>query len=190
MTEALFAPPDGAYVCDWNARVEFPGSQRVFANRGGRGVRAAPRVEAMDIEAGFALNEDGLLIRTAATVHVQPCMESVAYRLDSDDRSVVFTGDTSLVDEVVELAVGAHTIVAMCWDTQARMDASGENRGQLGAATAAILAARAGAQRLVLTHLSPHLDTEAGRGDALEEASAHFTSEIVFAEELATLEIG
>ena len=41
LTRKLFEAPDGAYVCDWNARVEHPGSQRVFANRGGRPPRTA-----------------------------------------------------------------------------------------------------------------------------------------------------
>jgi ribonuclease Z len=190
LTRRLFAAPDGAWVCDWNARVEHPGSQRVFANRGGTLPRNPPRVEAVDIDAAFVLEEDGFSVRAADTVHAQPFLESVAYRIDSEGASIVFSGDTEPIDGVIELARGADMLICMCWDTDAAMEEEGLSRGMTGTPSAAALAAQAGVRTVVLTHIGPHLDSPSVRAEALREATAVFDGLIVFGEELMTLEVG
>jgi ribonuclease Z len=189
LTRKLFAAPDGAWVCDWNARIQHPGSQQVFANRGGTPERRPPQVDAVDIDAAFVLEEDRFSVCSADTVHAQPLLESVAYRIDSDEGSVVFTGDTEPVDSVVELARGADMLVCMCWDTDEAMEAEGLSRGMTGTPSAALLAAQAGVRTLVLTHIAPHLELPSVREEALREAAAAFDGEIVFGEELRTLDV-
>jgi ribonuclease Z len=185
----LFEAPDGAWVDDWTARIAHPGSQRVFANRGGTLPRLPPRLDAVDIDATFVLEEDGFSVRAADTVHAQPWLESVAYRIDSDEGSVVFSGDTGPVDSVVELACGADMLICMCWDTDAAMEADGLSRGMTGTPSAAMIAARAGVGTLVLTHISPHLDSPSVREQGLRDAAAVFDGLIVFGEELMTLDV-
>jgi ribonuclease BN (tRNA processing enzyme) len=189
LTRALFDPPDGAWVPDWKARVEHTGSQRVFANRGGTLPRRPPQVDAVDVGATFVLEENGFSVRAADTAHAQPLLESVAYRVDSDEGSVVFTGDTEPVDDVVELARGADMLICMCWDTDAAMEAEGLSRGMTGTPSAARLAAQAGVQDLVLTHIGPSLDAPAVREEALREATRAFDGRIVFGEELQALDV-
>ena len=139
----------------------------MFANRGGTLPRRPPQIDAVDIDATFVLEEDGFSVRAADTVHAQPFLESVAYRIDSDEGSIVFTGDTEPVDSVVELARGADMLVCMCWDTDEAMEADGLSRGMTGTPSAARLAAQAGVGTLVLTHIAPHLDSSGGsRGGA------------------------
>jgi ribonuclease Z len=187
ITRALFDAPDGAFFCDWNARVNHTGSRNVFSNRGGKTTRSAPRIEAQDIDQSFRLEEDGFRLRTASTVHVQPYLESVAYRVDSDEGSIVFSGDTGYVESVVELARGADMLICMCWDTQAAMLRNGETGGMLGAAEAGRLAAAAGVGTIVLTHLNAHIDE--ARAEGLAEVEAHFDGTVIFGEELATLDV-
>jgi ribonuclease Z len=189
LTRTLFEAPDGAWVCDWNARIETPGSQRVFEERGGTLPRRPPQIHALDIDATFVLEEDGFSVRACDTVHAQPYLESIAYRIDSDEGSVVFTGDTAPVEGVVELARGADMLVCMCWDTDAAMEAERLSVGMTGTPSAATLAAQAAVGTLVLTHISPHLDDPSVREPALLEAAAVFDGEIVFGEELQTLEV-
>jgi ribonuclease Z len=189
LTRKLFEAPDGAFVSDWNARVEHPGSQRVWANRGGRRPRTAPKIDATDIDATFVLEERDVSIRAAATAHVQPYLESVAYRIDGERRSVVFTGDTEPVDTVVELARGADMMVCMCWDTDAAMQATGESRGMAGTTSAGLLAARAGVGTLVLTHIAAHLDSPGLREEGVRDVAAVFDGRIVFGEELLSLDL-
>ena len=54
--------------------------------------------------------------------HVQPYLDSLAYRLDSDEGSVVLTGDTAPCDSVTDLARGADVLMMMCWESHDRMD--------------------------------------------------------------------
>jgi len=189
LTRKLFEAPDGAWVCDWNARVEHPGSQRVFENRGGTLPRRPPRIDAVDVDATFVLEENGFSVRAGDTVHAQPFLESVAYRIDSAEGSIVFTGDTEPVDSVVELARGADMLVCMCWDTDAAMESDGLSRGMTGTPSAGLLAAQAGVRTLVLTHIGPHLDSPVVREEALRDAAAVFDGRIVFGEELMTLDV-
>ena len=189
LTRKLFAASDGAWIDDWTARIGYPGSQRVFANRGGTLPRLPPQVDAVDVDATFALEENGFSVRAAEAVHAQPFLESVAYRVDSAEGSIVFTGDTGPVDSVVELARGADMLICMCWDTDAAMEAEGLSRGMTGTPSAARLAAEAGVRTLVLTHISPHLDSPPVREEALREAAMVFDGEIVFGEELQTLDV-
>jgi ribonuclease Z len=189
LTRKLFDAPGGAWVCDWNARVEHQGSQRVFANRGGTLPRRPPQIDAFDIDATFVLEEDGFAVRAADTVHAQPFLESVAYRIDSDQASIVFTGDTEPVDSVVELARGADMQICMCWDTDTAMEMDGLSRGMTGTPSAGMLAAQAGIRTLVLTHVGPHLDSPSVREKGLRDAAAIFDGRIVFGEELRTLDV-
>ena len=54
--------------------------------------------------------------------HVQPYLDSLAYRIDTPDGSVVLTGDTAPCDTVTDLARGADVLMMMCWETHDRMD--------------------------------------------------------------------
>lgn len=189
LTRKLFEAPDGAWICDWTARIEHPGSQQVFANRGGTLPRRPPLIDVADIDATFVLEEDGFTVRAADAVHAQPFLDSVAYRIDGEQASIVFTGDTEPVDSVVELARGADMLVCMCWDTDRAMEVDGLSRGMTGTPSAALLAARAGIGTLVLTHIGPHLDSRPVRAEGLREAAAVFDGEIVFGEELQTLDV-
>ena len=189
-TRRLFEAPDGAYVPDWTARVEHPGSQRVFANRGGTLPRRPPQVNATDIDAAFVLEEDGFSVRAADTVHAQPWLESLAYRIEGENRAIVFTGDTEPVDTVVELARGADLLVCMCWDTDRAMEEDGLSGGMTGTARAGRLAADAGVGTLVLTHIGPHLDQPQVREEAIREVEAAFGGRVFFGEELIVLDVG
>ena len=124
ITEGLIGE-DGVFAHDWKARVNHPSSQQVFVNRGGILPRKPPEVLARDVCPGKIYSGSDWEMTGARAEHAQPYLDSIAYRLDSPEGSVVFTGDTEPCQSVVELAAGADAMLCMCWDDQEEMDRNG-----------------------------------------------------------------
>lgn len=181
---------NGAFAHDWRARINAPPSQHVFVNRGGVLPRRPPVVQARDIEAGYTHRAAAWSMHTAHAQHVQPYLDSIAYRLETPDGAIVFTGDTEPCGPVRELAAGADLMFCMCWDTDANMAASGENTGQCGMDGAARMAADAGVKRLVLVHTGPDLSTHGRMETALARLGQLYDGTVIFADELMTIHLG
>jgi ribonuclease BN (tRNA processing enzyme) len=177
----------GAFVHDWKARVHHPLSQQVFVNRGGTLPRKPPSVHVRDVGPGLIHLGSDWQVTAAPAEHVQPYLDSLAYRLDSATGSVVFTGDTQPCRSVIDLARGADTLLCMCWDDQERMAAMGENVGQCGTTGAAEMAREAGVKRLVLVHIGPHLASHGPMEKGIDDVRRIYDGEIIFAEELMPL---
>ncbi len=95
LTHRLLDENDGAFAHDWNARVNHPASQQVYMNRGGVLPRRPPEVHAKDIGPGLVHSSTDWEMTAAPADHVQPYLDSLAYRLDTPEGGIVFTGDTA-----------------------------------------------------------------------------------------------
>ena len=126
ITEGIIGE-NGLFAHDWKARVNHPLSQQVFVNRGGSLPRPAPLVAARDVGPGRVFSGPDWEVTAAPAEHVQPWLDSLAYRVDSAEGSMIFTGDTQPCDTVTELARDADVMLCMCWDDQAVMDAMGSS---------------------------------------------------------------
>lgn len=188
ITDGLIGP-DGVFAHDWKARIGAPVSQKVFENRGGTLPRPAPIVDAADIEVGAVYEGNDWRVRAAHAQHVQPFLDSLAYRLECDSGDVVVTGDTEPCESVVELARGARALMSMCWDHQAHMTADGESAGQCGTTGAAEMARQAGVAKLVLVHRGPSLEGSDSGAKALADVHSIFDGEVILADELDVIEV-
>lgn len=133
----------------------------------------------------------GAVTVTAVTVHHEPVLPAVAYRVDGPSGSVVVSGDTAVCAEVETLAAGADVLVhevrlrafaeAVVGTHYEAIAAYHADAVDLGAA-----AQRAGVGRLVLTHLiPPPVD---GYAPFVEEVRAGgFTGELVAGPDLTTV---
>jgi ribonuclease BN (tRNA processing enzyme) len=104
-------------------------------------------------------------------------------RLDADGVSLAYTGDTGPCEEIVGLAAGASLfIVDATWsgDPPARTP-----RYDLTAGEAGRYAARAGVERLLLTHFWPGTDRTA----SVAAAAAHYDRDVMVADEGATIAV-
>lgn len=180
-TEALIGR-NGVYWPDIEARVMHPASHAVFEGRGGRMPRVPPRVEAHDIGFDAVIEGESWRVRTTGTIHVQPWLESVAYRLETSRGTVVFTGDTGPSAHVTELARDADVLLCMCWDRQHAM-APAEAEAMCGSEAAAEMARDAGVANLVLVHVSPSVDAAAGHDDLLGDVTKIYDGPTVVADE-------
>jgi ribonuclease BN (tRNA processing enzyme) len=106
--------------------------------------------------------------------------ESIAYRLDAEGGSFVYTGDTEYSEAVVGLARGADTLLIECsFPDEAPVP------GHLTPSGAARIASESGVRRVVLTHIYPAADTL----DLVSEVSRAFDGEVILAEDGLTFEV-
>jgi ribonuclease BN (tRNA processing enzyme) len=188
ITEGILGE-NGLFAHDWKARVNHPLSQQVFVNRGGTLPRTPPSVLAKDVGPGQVFSGADWQVAAAPAEHVQPWLDSLAYRVDTEDGSVVFTGDTQPCDTVTRLAHGADMMLCMCWDDQAVMDANGEYNGQCGTVGAAQMAQEAGVKKLVLVHVGPHLAGHGPMERGIGDISRIYDGGVVFSEELMRISL-
>ncbi len=185
LTHKLFGP-EGAFADDFTARVSHVASHRCHTDRGGELPRPRPEFDANDVVAGDVIEGDGWSARCGASEHMQPWLESVAWRIDWDGGSVAFTGDTRLCAPVTELARGVGTLVANCPLRQERLHADLASC-IFGTMDAAETARDAGVERLVLIHLSQGLITDADA--AIAEMREVYDGEIVIGAEMMALDL-
>jgi ribonuclease Z len=189
ITRGILDENDGLFAHDWKARVGHPLSQRIHVNRGGTLPRKPPKVSAKDVGPGRVFEGSDWQVTAAPAEHVQPFLDSLAYRLDTPDGSIVFTGDTQPCESVTRLARGADALLCMCWDDQEIMDADGEAGGQCGTLGAARMAEEAGVDKLILVHIGPHLSghgpMEKGIGDVREV----YGGQLLFSDELMSFDV-
>jgi ribonuclease Z len=112
---------------------------------------------------------EGCSITWAPAVH-RP--ESIAYRLEGEAGSFVYTGDTEYSSSVVDLARGADTLLIEC-----SFPDDAPVRGHLTPSGVARMANESGARRVVLTHLYPAVDD----GNSSEQVRKGFDGEILVA---------
>jgi ribonuclease BN (tRNA processing enzyme) len=189
ITHGILDEHDGLFAHDWKARVGHPLSQKIYINRGGTLPRNPPVVIAKDIGPGKVFSGKDWEVTAAPAEHVQPFLDSLAYRVDTPDGSVVFTGDTQPCDSVAELAKDADVMLCMCWDDQEIMDADGESPGQCGTIGAAQLAEKAGVKKLVLVHVGQHLSQHGPMEKGIGDVREHYSGQLLFAEELMSFEL-
>jgi ribonuclease Z len=189
ITNGILDKSSGVFAHDWIARVNHPLSQKIHMNRGGELPRKPPEVRAKDIVAGNVFSTETWEVISAPAKHVQPYLDSLAYRFNTPDGSIVFTGDTEPCDSVIDLAKEADLMLCMCWDEQANMEKSGEHEGQCGTSGAAEMAARANVKKLCLVHIGPNLSQPNVMETALIGLRDIFKGQIIFADELDKIEL-
>lgn len=189
ITHRILDEHEGAFAHDWIARVNHPAAQRVFVNRGGTLPRTPPDVFAKDVGPGKVFSGKDWEVTAAHAEHVQPYLDSLAYRVDTPEGSIVFTGDTQPCDSVTGLAKNADVMLCMCWDDQEVMEENGEVSAMCGTTGAAKMAQAAEVKKLVLVHVGPHLSGHGPMEKAIGDIKKLYDGELVFSDELMSFEV-
>ncbi|HLE68346.1 MAG TPA: MBL fold metallo-hydrolase, partial [Vicinamibacteria bacterium] len=158
-------------------------------------VPLAPLVRAKDVtESGLVIDDGRVRVRAALVSH-PPIEIAFGYRFDTEDRSIVISGDTAFSKDLLELARGADVLVheALYLPGLERTAARVANapgllehivRSHTTVEDAARLASEAGVKTLVLSHLVPSDDPLVTEADWLSAAKQHFAGEVVVARDL------
>ena len=189
MTELLFAEA-GVFGPDLAARTQHPGSEFIYEMRGGELPRKRPEPIATDIAHGSVVERNGWRVKAAEVAHCQPQLISLAYRLDTPDGSIVFSGDTAPTENLTGLAEGADTLVHMCHFINGVVTDPRLTDCCSGHLDAARTARDAGVGTLVLVHLTEQLERPGVRERVLIEAGGIFGGHIVLGEDLLDIPLG
>ncbi len=143
---------------------------------------------------GVVLQNESVKV-TAALVHHPPVEPSFAYRFDTPDRSIVFSGDNTPCENLVKLAQGADVLVhevlhkPSLTRTMARVGHSEKLLEHIvGAHTTHVdvgrVAKAAGVKTLVLTHFVPSDDSLLTDEIWIGGAKTHFNGEVIAGKDL------
>ena len=186
MTGQLFGE-EGVFGADIRARIEHQSSIDVFSARGGTLPRRRPAPEVSEIHAGSVVAGEGWTVTVGHAEHVQPYLECLAFRLDTADGSVCYTGDSGPSDAIVELARGCDVLIHMnhhfsgSEPSPAYRAACGNHRDN------AQIAKRAGAKTLVLVHLLAQIDQPGIREQIVHEIQEVYDGTVIWGEDLMKL---
>jgi ribonuclease Z len=189
ISHRLMDEHEGAFAHDWIARINHPLSLHWYVGRGGKLPRPPLSVNARDVVPGPVHSGNGWEITAAPAEHVEPWLDSLAYRLDSEEGSVVVTGDTRPCDSVEQLARGADVMVCMCVYVQEDVDGTPDAEYMSGSLAAARMAEAAGVRKLVLVHQSHTLDAPGQTERALADISSAYSGQVVWGRELVTIDL-
>lgn len=78
--------------------------------------------------------------------------KSIAYRIEHNNKSLVYSGDTEYSNEVIEIAGNADLLILEC-----SLPDSNKAEGHLTPSLAGKIAAKANAKQLILTHFYPEV---------------------------------
>jgi ribonuclease BN (tRNA processing enzyme) len=157
-------------------------------------------VEVIEVPgAGPVMQDDNVKV-TSAVVQHPPVKPALAYRFDFHDRSIAFSGDTVAVESVARLAKGADVLVHEAMYLPALVDylhaqiAKGRpvkfddymahmNADHTPVEDVGRIAAEAGVKTLVLSHLTPAIDSISD-DTWRAPAAKYFKGEIIVAKDL------
>src|SRR5574340_41597 len=139
------------------------------AECGGEVDDVSDTLEVRHLTDGGTFEFGGIVVQSRRVNHPP---EAYGFRITSaTGRSLVYTGDTAMCDEIVDLARGVDVLLSEAsWthspDRPSGMHLSGTEAGQV--------AARAGVGELLLTHIPPWTSRE----DVIAEAKAEFSGPV------------
>jgi ribonuclease Z len=182
MTQLLFGE-EGVYGPDIRARIEHQSSIDVFKARGGTPPRRRPAPRVKEVQPGDVIEGTGWKVTIGRAAHVQPYLECLALRLDCEEGSLCYTGDSGASDSIVELARGCDVLIHMnhhfsgTEPSAAYRAACGNHRDN------ALIAKRAGVKTLVLTHLLAQIDQPGIREQIVHETRQQFDGRLIWGED-------
>jgi len=159
-----------------------------------------PMVQAHEIYGEGLVMQDENVKVTATLVNHPPVVPSFAYRFDTPDRSIVFSGDTTPCDNLVRLARGADMLVheVLHKPSLTRLHARIPNADRLvehivGCHTTHIdvgkVAKEAGVKTLVLTHFVPSDDPSVTDEMWIEGPKQNFNGRVIVGRDLMEIQM-
>jgi ribonuclease BN (tRNA processing enzyme) len=189
LTNLLFEK-NGVYGLDIYTRTHHQGSIDIYNARGGIGTRKWQAPEVTEVTSGDKIEGNSWTMTVAESSHVQPHLECLAYRLDSDEGSFCYSGDSGgICKEVVDLARGADVLIHMTHYRSGTEPTEIYRKVCGNHLDTATVAKEAGVKTLVLTHFLEQIDQPGIREEILGEMMDIFDGCIIWGEDLMEIPI-
>jgi ribonuclease Z len=175
---------DGAFGPDLIARTEHPCSLAVYRARGGEGERAKPAPEVSELRPNEVVEGKNWRVTTAGVSHFGPQLVSYGFRLDTQDGSFAYSGDSGPCASMAKLARECDVLVHMCHYISGTELNAQFAQSCMGHLELARLGAEANVKTIVLTHVTEQIDQPGVRERVLREMGEIYPGSLVFGEDL------
>lgn len=181
--DKLFAS-DGVYGPDLAARTKSLSSRNLYALRGGIGERPLPQPEVTELNHGDVIQEHDWTVRVVEVTHCQPYLIPLAFRLEHGGQSLVYSGDSTVNDELERLADSCDLMIYMCAYLSSPQNNQAYADSSMGHLELAEMAQRAKVKNLVLTHLQKLFDNPGVKERAIAEIKQIYQGNLYVGEDL------
>ena len=180
-----FIGPSGAFALDIAARTHSPASIAVYHARGGVGDRPRPNPKLAQVAQGDVIEGADWLIKVGPARHVQPDLNCLSYRVETDACTVVYSGDNGgIYAPFIDFAKGADILIHMNHFLSGT-ELTPEYRQMSGShLDNAETAKQAKVGMLVLTHFLPMLDKPGVKERMVAEMAEIYSGKIILGEDL------
>jgi ribonuclease Z len=175
---------DGVFGPDLISRTQNQCSIDVYRARGGQGQRARPAPVLHEMQPGGQVQRKGWRVGVAEVNHFAPHLTSYGYRMDTDEGSFVYSGDTGPSRALAELAEGCDVLVHMCHYLTGTAPSKTFSAFTMGHLELARFAQEAQVKSLVISHVTEQFDRPGLREQVVREVGAIYKGNIFFGEDL------
>ncbi|KAB2919164.1 MAG: MBL fold metallo-hydrolase [Hyphomicrobiaceae bacterium] len=188
MTDQLFSR-DGVYGPDLSARTHHDCSLSIYEARGGTLPRAWPQPKVRELAVNDVIEGDGWHLKVGLAEHFSPYLATLAFRIEAQAGSLVYSGDSGPIPAMRALAEGADVLIHMCHYRSGTALSAGFADSCMGHMELAHLAADAGVRNLVTTHITEQFDKPGARERVIAEMSSVYHGNLFFGEDLMEVPI-
>lgn len=187
--EKLFGD-EGAFAPDQDARTLHEASLGFFQARGGTATRARIAPVVTELQSDDSVKGDGWMLQAVEVPHAQPYLQCLGFRVDTETQSFCYSGDSSYTEAFIALAKDCDVMVHMCHRISGTELNKGALRSSAGHMDVAKIAAKAGAKKCVLTHLSEQMNVPGLPEKLINEIHTVYGGDIVWGRDLIDIEFG
>lgn len=187
-SERLFGE-DGAFALDIRARTELETSLSYYKTRGGVLPRPRPNPVVKEIKARETVETDRWRLSSAPVPHAQPILTCFAYRIDSNEGSVVYTGDSAPSSTLNRLAKDCDVLIHMCQRIDGTELSEEAKRFSSSHLDVARTAAASGAKSVVVSHVTDQMDAVGVKESLMREMVQHYDGNIIWGEDLMQIPV-
>lgn len=180
----------GIFAADIQARTQHEMSLEIFKARGGEHERQPPRPIVKQLEPGAAVEGSSWRVTVGSGWHAEPFLNCLAYRFDTDEGSVCYSGDSGGVcPDIISLAEGCDILIHMNHFFSGTEPGDVYRRSCGNHIDTAQVAKEAGVGTVVLTHMTDQIDQVRVREQIIREMSKIYDGHIIWGEDLMDVPI-